>query len=86
MFVSVNSKYGPYGTWSACSVSCGVGSQTRTRPCIAGNSCGAPCSGVNTETGPCGKAIGKDPNQRSSHLCIICLLAVLGLAFDIFER
>merc|ERR1719204_382445 len=53
----VNSKFGAYGAWSECSTKCGMGTQTRTRPCIAGNECGAPCRGESSETRSCGSAI-----------------------------
>ena len=51
---------GAYGAWGACSVSCGMGTQTRTRVCIAGDECGNPCTGPTSETRSCGKAIGKN--------------------------
>merc|ERR1719204_619575 len=53
----VNSRMGAFGAWSACSVKCGMGTQTRTRPCIAGNECGAGCAGPLSETRSCGMAI-----------------------------
>ena len=56
--VSVNSKLSAFGAWGACSVKCGAGTQTRTRTCVAGNSCGAPCSGALSESRACGTAIG----------------------------
>ena len=55
---SVDARWGAFGAWSACSTRCGMGTQTRTRPCIAGNSCGAPCTGAATETRSCGMPIG----------------------------
>ena len=54
----VNSRLGAFGAWSACSVRCGSGTQTRSRVCIAGNSCGAPCNGALTESRACGSPIG----------------------------
>merc|ERR1712142_178923 len=53
----VDSKWTPYGDFGACSVSCGVGTQTRTRSCIKTDPCGAPCTGITKETRGCGKPI-----------------------------
>jgi len=57
----VNGNWGAFGAYGACSVSCGVGTQTRTRQCNnpAPNACGASCPGSATETRACGKAIVK---------------------------
>jgi len=55
----LHSKWGPYGAWSPCSVSCGLGSQSRTRVCLGGNRCGAHCTGPALETRLCGTPIGE---------------------------
>jgi len=52
----VDSRWSGYGAWSACSVSCGIGVQTRTRTCIRGDACGLTCSGNTHETRSCGTA------------------------------
>ena len=57
--ISVNSRLGAFGAWSACSTSCGSGTQTRSRVCIAGNSCGAPCRGALTESRACGGPVSE---------------------------
>merc|ERR1712013_915400 len=59
----VNSRLGAFGAWSACSTSCGSGTQTRSRVCIAGNSCGAPCNGALTESRACGGPVVCIDNQ-----------------------
>lgn len=51
-FLAVSaSQWSSWGNWGECSVSCGSGSQTRTRFCQ-----GSGCSGSNTETRPCNRA------------------------------
>merc|ERR1712168_1620259 len=53
----IHSRLTGFGAFSACSVKCGAGTQTRTRTCIRGNSCGAPCVGPASETRACGTPI-----------------------------
>merc|ERR1712168_1352121 len=53
----INSRWSGFSGFSACSVRCGAGTQTRTRTCIRGNSCGAPCVGPASETRACGTPI-----------------------------
>jgi len=53
----IHSKLTAFSAFSACSVKCGAGTQTRTRACIAGNACGNPCVGALSETRACGTPI-----------------------------
>lgn len=49
-------RWGAYGPWSSCSVSCGAGTQTRTRSCAnVDPECGTPCVGPRTESRSCGR-------------------------------
>ncbi|KAM9651443.1 SCO-spondin-like [Trichechus inunguis] len=47
----------PWSSWSSCPVSCGGGSQVRTRVCttLASLPRGQPCSGPDSQTQPCGQ-------------------------------
>ncbi|XP_063690486.1 uncharacterized protein LOC134823063 [Bolinopsis microptera] len=51
----VDGGWSDYGEWSECSVTCGGGSQSRTRTCTEPASAhgGTECVGENTETQPC---------------------------------
>lgn len=53
--VSVNGNWATWGSWGACSVSCGSGQQSRTRGCSnpAPAYGGTTCSGTGTETMSC---------------------------------
>ena len=55
----VNAVMGAFGAWSACSTSCGRGTQSRSRTCTPGNACGTQCSGPLSETRSCGGPISK---------------------------
>ena len=52
---SVDGGYTDFGDWSACSASCGDGTQTRTRTCAnpAPANGGADCVGPASETRAC---------------------------------
>ena len=53
-YLAVNCKWGSYGAWTECTVTCGGGSQTRTRtvetPAANG---GADCVGDSSQTRHC---------------------------------
>ena len=53
----VDGGWSDYGAWSACSVECGGGKQTRKRKCNnpAPENGGAECQGVSVETRSCNK-------------------------------
>jgi len=58
MALVVDSRWSGYGAWGACSVTSGIGIQTRTRHCIRGDACGRSlCSGPSQETRSCGRAV-----------------------------
>ena len=54
-FIAVNGGWATWGSWGACSVTCGPGTQTRTRTCSSptpqGN--GATCPGSSTSSQAC---------------------------------
>ena len=52
---SVDGGYSQFGDWSACSVTCGRGNQTRMRTCTEPppSQGGADCVGEASETRPC---------------------------------
>jgi len=50
----VHSRWTAFSAFSACSVRCGKGVQTSRRTCIAGNSCGRPCTGPDVRSRTCG--------------------------------
>jgi len=52
----VDAKWSGFGAWSACSVTRGLGTQTRTRHCVGGDPCGFKCTGATQETRSCGTA------------------------------
>jgi len=52
----VDAKWSDFGAWSACSVTRGMGTQTRTRHCVGGDPCGFTCTGATQETRSCGTA------------------------------
>ena len=53
----VNCEWGSYGDWSSCSVSCGEGEKSRTRPvAIAASNGGQACAGNATEKMVCNEA------------------------------
>ena len=51
----INGGWSGWSGWSSCSVSCGGGTQSRTRTCNSPspNNCGAACSGSTTESQSC---------------------------------
>ena len=50
----VNCQWGSYGDWSSCSVSCGGGEKSRTRPvATAASNGGQDCEGDATESKAC---------------------------------
>ncbi|XP_078592863.1 uncharacterized protein LOC144871361 [Branchiostoma floridae x Branchiostoma japonicum] len=53
--MSVDGGWSDWGSWSACSVTCGVGEQTRDRTCTnpAPDNGGADCDGLTQETQAC---------------------------------
>ena len=55
VFISVNGMWGLWGSYSTCTKSCGIGTQTRSRKCNnpapAGG--GSACSGFSKETSNC---------------------------------
>nr|CAB3250296.1 A disintegrin and metalloproteinase with thrombospondin motifs gon-1 [Phallusia mammillata] len=48
------SRWGVWGTWSACSRSCGSGRRSRSRTCNLGNS-GPTCQGLSVESQTCNR-------------------------------
>ena len=62
-FFPVNGGWTSYGTWSTCSVSCGNGTQSRSRSCTnpPPSGGGKDCVGSATETKECdgGACAGK---------------------------
>ena len=55
LFVSVNGGWTQWSSWSTCTVTCGVGSRTRTRSCTdpAPIGDGADCVGPISSTESC---------------------------------
>ena len=50
----VNCQWGSYGDWSSCSVSCGGGEKSRTRPVVTpASNGGQDCEGESTEYEAC---------------------------------
>ncbi|CAH1778238.1 unnamed protein product [Owenia fusiformis] len=50
----VDGKFGKWSDYTICTVSCGGGTQTRSRECIAPQHGGKPCNGPTTEIQVCG--------------------------------
>ena len=71
-------KYGPWGPWSACGVSCGDGTKTRSRVCVkprylrSGTFLG--CEGASSETATCyaGACKGRGAITSCSPVCVRC--------------
>lgn len=54
LLFSVSCQWGGWSVWSACSESCGTGSQSRFRsPSLAASCNGSPCSGSSSELNSC---------------------------------
>jgi hypothetical protein len=49
----VDGVWGAWGNYSECTVSCGSGTQTRTRVCVGQSNGGQPCFGSATQTIAC---------------------------------
>ncbi|XP_013419109.1 A disintegrin and metalloproteinase with thrombospondin motifs adt-1 isoform X2 [Lingula anatina] len=58
--------WGPFGPFGKCSVDCGIGTYTRTRPCIGGVA-GVDCPGSDSDTQPCDA--GKCPTPVEDPCC-----------------
>ena len=58
MYIVVDGNWTQWSSWSSCSVTCGVGSRTRTRNCTNPSSQGggADCIGANNGTDTCNMA------------------------------
>ncbi|GFS14074.1 hemicentin-1, partial [Elysia marginata] len=58
---TIDGNWSPWGSWSPCSETCGVGSRTRARRCRnpPPNACGRRCSGVSDDLQTC---IGSSDN------------------------
>ncbi|XP_013419113.1 coadhesin isoform X7 [Lingula anatina] len=62
----VPAAWGPFGPFGKCSVDCGIGTYTRTRPCIGGVA-GVDCPGSDSDTQPCDA--GKCPTPVEDPCC-----------------
>ena len=63
----VDGGFTDFGEWSECSVSCGEGTQTRTRTCTepAPANGGADCVGEAFQTQPC--TLNECPGEHTFH-------------------
>ena len=55
LFIDVDGGWGEWGSWSSCSVTCGSGTETRTKECDnpAPKGTGADCTGDSSESQQC---------------------------------
>ena len=81
MLNNINTVLGhDYGAWTACSVTCGDGTRTRTRTeATSAANGGAECTGRSTETESCntGSCLGKILFYHHLHLKYWCISAIL---------
>ena len=74
---AIDCLWGNYGDWSTCSVTCGGGSRTRTRPeATPASNGGATCTGSATETETCNanacpgsKTFKAIPKTKFKYMC-----------------
>lgn len=80
--ITVDGVYDTWSQWSACSVTCGGGSQWRARVCIGPFHGGAACTGPANETRECSLLACPSRYQRfvETHFVVAMVVVVEGVA------
>lgn len=70
LFAAVNGSWSAWGSWDACTVTCGGGTQTRTRSCTdpIPEHGGLNCTGSAEESAACGTVTCPLPGETQSQL------------------
>ena len=74
-FSSVNGGWSTWSAWGSCSVTCGMGTRSRTRSCTnpTPSNGGASCSGISSQTQICNRNSCQTPSKFMRTLTNISL-------------